>query len=162
MTIERRTDDKGKQKREIAVDQIRQMVFDAVARPQTAEHKVYVVRDAQLMNTAAQNAALKLLEEPPASAAFILCAANTAMLLPTVPPPFPLRWGFSTRQDDPADLPPVPRGPAAVEALTAWAAELRQAARTADHPFQPGLALEAQAARALKALHFAPPPASRP
>ncbi|HOD32265.1 MAG TPA: polyphenol oxidase family protein [Holophaga sp.] len=29
------------------------------------------------------------------------------MLLPTVPPPFPLRWGFSTRQDDPADLPPV-------------------------------------------------------
>ncbi|MEW6466105.1 MAG: DNA polymerase III subunit delta', partial [Pseudomonadota bacterium] len=70
--------------------------------------------------------------------------------------------GAAPRFFDAADLPPVPRGPAAVEALTAWAAELRQAARTADHPFQPGLALEAQAARALKALHFAPPSASRP
>lgn len=84
VTIERRTDDKGKQKREIAVDQIRQMVFDAVARPQTAEHKVYVVRDAQLMNTAAQNAALKLLEEPPAYDVFILCTESAEALLPTI------------------------------------------------------------------------------
>jgi hypothetical protein len=29
------------------------------------------------------------------------------MLLPTVPPPFPLRWGFSTRLDDESELPPV-------------------------------------------------------
>ena len=70
--------------------------------------------------------------------------------------------GAAPRFFDAADLPPVPQGPAALEALTAWAAELRQAARTADHPFQPGLALEAQAARALKALHFVPSPVSRP
>jgi YfiH family protein len=29
------------------------------------------------------------------------------MLVPTVPPPFPLRWGFTTKADDPAGLPPV-------------------------------------------------------
>ncbi len=29
------------------------------------------------------------------------------MLEPTVSPPFPLRWGFSTRHDDPSELPPV-------------------------------------------------------
>jgi YfiH family protein len=29
------------------------------------------------------------------------------MLIPAVTPPFPLEWGFSTRQDDPADLPSV-------------------------------------------------------
>ena len=29
------------------------------------------------------------------------------MLSPSVPPPFPLAWGFSTRSDDPALLPPV-------------------------------------------------------
>ncbi len=29
------------------------------------------------------------------------------MLVPQVAPPFPLRWGFSTKGDDPAALPPV-------------------------------------------------------
>ena len=29
------------------------------------------------------------------------------MLVPAVAPPFPLTWGFSTRQDDPAALPPI-------------------------------------------------------
>lgn len=29
------------------------------------------------------------------------------MLVPAVEPPFPLRWGFSTRSEDPALLPPV-------------------------------------------------------
>jgi len=29
------------------------------------------------------------------------------MLIPQIHPPFPLAWGFSTKLDDPADLPPV-------------------------------------------------------
>ncbi|MBK8725366.1 MAG: polyphenol oxidase family protein [Holophagaceae bacterium] len=29
------------------------------------------------------------------------------MLVPQIAPPFPLRWGFSTKHDDPKDLPPV-------------------------------------------------------
>ena len=58
---------------EIKVDQIR-----------GAEKKVYVLRQADTMNLNAQNAFLKLLEEPPQSAAFILAAASPELLLPTV------------------------------------------------------------------------------
>ena len=49
-----------------------------------AEKKVYVLRQAELMNLNAQNAFLKLLEEPPRSAAFILAAASPDSLLTTV------------------------------------------------------------------------------
>lgn len=84
ITLRRGTDDKGRQKRELLVDQIRFLVSDAQVMPNEAARKVYIVEDADTMNTQAQNAFLKLLEEPPPSAAFILCAANPAMLLPTV------------------------------------------------------------------------------
>jgi len=84
VTIERKTDDKGKVKRDISIEQIRQMVTDAWARPQEADRKVYIVKDAQLLNTAAQNAALKILEEPPAFDVFILCAESAEALLATI------------------------------------------------------------------------------
>lgn len=77
-------DDKGRKRREILVDQVRFVSADAQVMPNEAGVKVYVIHDADLMNPAAQNALLKLLEEPPASAAFVLCASNPALLLPTV------------------------------------------------------------------------------
>jgi DNA polymerase-3 subunit delta' len=70
--------------REIYVDQIRALREDAVIMPNEALKKVYVMHHAGCMNVFAQNAILKLLEEPPASAAFILIADNPAELLPTV------------------------------------------------------------------------------
>lgn len=82
--IGRRADDKGKQKREIQVDQIRAMSADAWVRPQFADRKVYIIEDAGTMNASAQNAALKLLEEPPAYAAFILCTDSAEAMLPTI------------------------------------------------------------------------------
>jgi len=82
--IARLTDDKGRLKKEISVDQIRQMAADAYIRPNEAERKVYVIKEAELMNDAAQNAALKLLEEPPQAVMFLLCTCNAAALLPTV------------------------------------------------------------------------------
>lgn len=82
--ISRKSDDKGKTKRDIQVDQIRRMSADAYVRPQSAEKKVYIVRDAGFMNDAAQNAALKILEEPPKYAVFILCADSAEMLLATI------------------------------------------------------------------------------
>ena len=77
-------DDKGRKRREILVEQVRFISADAQVMPNEARVKVYAIHDAERMNAAAQNALLKLLEEPPASAAFILCASNPALLLPTV------------------------------------------------------------------------------
>ncbi|NLV85877.1 MAG: hypothetical protein GX025_01460 [Clostridiales bacterium] len=84
ITISRKTDDKGRQRRELLVDQIREMSSDSWVRPQAADKKVYIISDADTMNQAAQNAALKLLEEPAAYAVFILLVSSAAALLPTV------------------------------------------------------------------------------
>ena len=84
ITVSRATDSSGNPKKEITVDQVRAMVSDSYVMPNEAARKVYIVEDADLMNTQAQNAALKLLEEPPAGAMFILCVENAQQLLPTV------------------------------------------------------------------------------
>lgn len=84
IVLGRKTDEKGKLKREIQVDQIRALTADAWVRPQEADRKVYIISDAGYMNAAAQNAALKLLEEPPAYAAFILCADSAQTMLATI------------------------------------------------------------------------------
>ena len=70
--IERIPDDKGKQKKEILVDQVRAMGADAYVIPNEAAAKVYIIKDADTMNEQAQNAALKILEEPPRGVHFIL------------------------------------------------------------------------------------------
>lgn len=82
--IDRPLDDKGRQKREIPVALIRHMAADAWVLPQEAEKKVYLIREADKMNVQAQNAALKILEEPPPYAVFILGAGSCEGLLPTV------------------------------------------------------------------------------
>lgn len=77
-------DDKGKPKKEIVVEQVRALISDAYIMPNEAERKVYIIENADHMNLNAQNAALKLLEEPPAGAVLLLCAVNVPALLPTV------------------------------------------------------------------------------
>ena len=84
ITVERLTDDKGKPRREIYVDQVREIAQGALILPNEAEKKVYIVRDAGTMNPNAQNAFLKLLEEPPPFVSFILVADNAPQLLETV------------------------------------------------------------------------------
>jgi len=71
-------------KRGIVVDQARQIRADAAVRPNEGERKVYVVKNAQTMNLPAQNALLKVLEEGPAYAAFLLLTDDPAALLPTI------------------------------------------------------------------------------
>lgn len=68
----------------ITVGQIRTLRADAYIRPNEASRKVYIVEDAQDMNDSAQNAMLKLLEEGPPYAAFLLLTDNAGALLPTV------------------------------------------------------------------------------
>ena len=84
ITVRRLTDDKGKQKREIGVEQIRALIADSVVLPNEAARKVYVIEEAERMNLSAQTAALKLLEEPPRGVVFLLCAANAEPLLETL------------------------------------------------------------------------------
>ena len=71
-------------KQEIAVDQIRALRADAYIRPNEGWRKVDVIAPADAMNPAAQNALLKVLEEGPAYAAFLLDAAQPGRLLDTV------------------------------------------------------------------------------
>lgn len=84
IVVERDVDSKGNVKRELQVDKIRSMVADASIMPNEAEAKVYLIRDADTMNISAQNAILKLLEEPPGNACFILCAESAESFLRTV------------------------------------------------------------------------------
>lgn len=71
-------------KREIAVDQIRALRADAYIRPNEGKRKVYIIDPADAMNPAAQNALLKVLEEGPSYAAFLLLAQRPGLLLETV------------------------------------------------------------------------------
>ena len=84
ITVSRRRDESGAQKRELYVEQIRALVADAAILPNEAEKKVYIIQDAGRMNTTAQNALLKILEEPPYFVSFILVADNAGQLLETV------------------------------------------------------------------------------
>ena len=71
-------------KQEITVDQIRALRADAYIRPNEGRRKVYLIDPADAMNPAAQNALLKVLEEGPAYAAFLLSAGQPGRLLDTV------------------------------------------------------------------------------
>ena len=103
LTVTRPADDKGKPKREITVDQIREIVADAVILPNEADRKVYLIRDAGTMNTAAQNALLKILEEPPYFVAFILVADNAGTLLETVRSRCVIRYLTGGEEPPPAE-----------------------------------------------------------
>lgn len=71
-------------KREISVDQARAIRGDAYVRPNEGARKVYVIQPADAMNPAAQNALLKVLEEGPPYAAFLLLTGRPGRLLDTV------------------------------------------------------------------------------
>ena len=63
---------------------IRDMQADAYIKPNEGRRKIYIIPRAQDMQGAAQNALLKLLEEPPAYCAFLLLTDTTEKLLETV------------------------------------------------------------------------------
>ena len=73
-----------KAKTEISVSQVREVIADSVILPNEANGKVYIFRDGDAMNESAQNAALKLLEEPPKGVTIILCATRADAFLQTV------------------------------------------------------------------------------
>ena len=72
------------EKKQVPVEKIRQARTDAFVRPNEGQRKVFLIPRAQDMNTHAQNALLKILEEPPAYGAFLLLSDAPEKLLPTI------------------------------------------------------------------------------
>ena len=68
----------------LRVDEIRKIRGEAFIRPNEAQRKVYVLLEAQDMTAQAQNALLKILEEPPSGVFFLLTAPSGSQLLDTV------------------------------------------------------------------------------
>lgn len=71
-------------KASIGVDRVREMIRDVYIRPITAEKKVFVIENAHLLTTGAQNALLKVIEEPPEYAVFFLLCDSINPILPTI------------------------------------------------------------------------------
>ncbi len=69
---------------QFGINPIRTIRNEAYIVPNEADVKVYILSDAHLMNIQAQNAFLKILEEPPSYVCFILECTSKNVLLPTV------------------------------------------------------------------------------
>lgn len=69
---------------EIKVEHARSIRAEASVLPNDGSRKVFIVHGAEHMNTSAQNALLKVLEEPPHYAFFLLTARQPGLLLQTI------------------------------------------------------------------------------
>jgi DNA polymerase III subunit gamma/tau len=67
-----------------SVDDIREVIEQVQYAPQNAEYKVFIIDEVHMLSTAAFNAFLKTLEEPPAYAKFILATTEKHKILPTI------------------------------------------------------------------------------
>lgn len=77
--------EKLEDKKDIVIDQIRKQIIDDVyIAPLTSNNKLYIINDAECLNTAAQNSLLKTLEEPPKYIVIILVCSNINKILPTI------------------------------------------------------------------------------
>lgn len=68
----------------IKVDMIRELSREICMLPTISKRKVFIIDDADSMNEQAQNALLKVLEEPPEYATIILIVSNKEKLLNTI------------------------------------------------------------------------------
>ena len=60
------------------------LCHDLALRPMTADRRIAIIADAELMNEASANALLKTLEEPPAGSILFLLTRDTEPILPTI------------------------------------------------------------------------------
>lgn len=68
----------------VAVDVVRQARSDVFIRPNEGRKKVYIIPRGQDLGPASQNALLKILEEPPGYAVFLILTTSAEKLLPTI------------------------------------------------------------------------------
>jgi DNA polymerase-3 subunit gamma/tau len=67
-----------------SVDDIRTLIDQVRMAPQIGSHKVYIIDEVHMLSSAAFNAFLKTLEEPPAHAIFILATTEKHKIIPTI------------------------------------------------------------------------------
>ena len=67
-----------------SVDEIRSLIDKVRVPPQLGRYKVFIIDEVHMLSTAAFNAFLKTLEEPPNHAIFILATTEKHKLLPTI------------------------------------------------------------------------------
>ncbi|MDO7603310.1 MAG: DNA polymerase III subunit gamma/tau [Flavobacteriaceae bacterium] len=67
-----------------SVDDIRNLNEQVRIPPQTGSHKVYIIDEVHMLSTAAFNAFLKTLEEPPKHVIFILATTEKHKIIPTI------------------------------------------------------------------------------
>jgi len=72
------------EKKEIQIDQIRNLVQKLSFKPYVSDYKVAIVNKAHLMTREAQNCFLKFLEEPTEKTILILVTEYPSILLPTI------------------------------------------------------------------------------
>lgn len=68
----------------VSVDDIRALISDAYVKPNESDYKLLIVEQCKNMRSEAQNALLKILEEPPEYAIIILCTETKSTFLETV------------------------------------------------------------------------------
>lgn len=66
------------------VDSIRALIVDAQQTSISSDYKVYIIDECHMLTTAAWNAALKLIEEPPSNSIFIFCTTNAEKIPETI------------------------------------------------------------------------------
>ena len=76
--------EKKKASRQILIDQIRDLESFVFIGGHRNGARTVIIEPAEAMNAAAENALLKILEEPPASVYFILVSSRFRQLLPTI------------------------------------------------------------------------------
>ncbi|MBR4875671.1 MAG: DNA polymerase III subunit gamma/tau, partial [Clostridia bacterium] len=66
------------------VDNIRELRSEAIYAPTELKYRVYIIDEVHMLSQGASNALLKILEEPPAHAVFILATTDPQKVLPTI------------------------------------------------------------------------------
>lgn len=73
-----------KENETIKIDEIRKLFEDALEKPIISNRKIYIIKNAEKLNVNAQNAILKILEEPPSYIHIFLISKNIDNILPTI------------------------------------------------------------------------------
>ncbi|MEM0983909.1 MAG: DNA polymerase III subunit gamma/tau [Planctomycetota bacterium] len=66
------------------VDDARELIANAVYRPLRGRYKIYIIDEVHMLSTAAFNALLKTMEEPPEHVVFILCTTEAHKVPATI------------------------------------------------------------------------------